>query len=145
MRAGLLIIVIKILFISIAEAQLRKIEMTGRVEKDIAGSISLRYDIYPNDVRVLSAPVKDGVFSFQLDIVHPVAAVLSASSINTGAYLYLDTANIDIKLGVDSSVYEGKSYTKLLIKEISGSPTYHLYKDVEKRWVNIDTSGMEPD
>jgi len=125
------------------EKQANKITISGQLNVKYSGPIYLRYEIVPDSTLSYEAIVENGVFSFFVDLVEPVAAVLCLPQPCTTDYLYLDTSAMMIKATIDSFVADGKSIKSLKIVEASKSQA--IYQQHISRWKAIAESGLLPE
>jgi thiol-disulfide isomerase/thioredoxin len=126
-----------------AHAQhVKKYEIIGKLNTNYNGPIYLRYEILPDSPLSYQATVVNGHFYFKIDLLEPVAAVLSLPQPTTSEYLYLDTAAMTIKANIDSTIAGDKPSTSLKIVDVEGSKSQTIYSEWMASWTRISESGL---
>lgn len=134
MPKHLITIVLTLLTVTL-HAQTRPFTITGNLQGNYNGTISLRYTLNSQEPITLQTRVENKTFQFTGQVPHPVQATLALEGLSTALWLYLDSGNIQVNARTHTFIdTEGRLVNSLQATSIAGSYSETLKSDFFTFW-----------
>jgi len=118
-----------------AAGQSRRFTITGELAGSYTGKVILHYTLNSHAEVSDTSDIQHGVFRFRGEVPEPVQAMLQLEGLSTGAWVYLDSGNIQMK--THTNVFtdsKGRQVQNFQMLSISGSYSETLQGDFYTFW-----------
>jgi thiol-disulfide isomerase/thioredoxin len=127
-----------LILLSLTTTAQRPFIITGELQGNYTGNITLHYTLNTHESITLTTPVENKTFQLEGQTPHPVQAVLELEGLSTALWLYLDSGNIRVKARTSAFIdKEGRLVHKLQATSITGSYSETLKSDFFTFWRDL--------